>query len=181
MKPKFTKFIVALMTAVLVIGSASSVMAQVKRKEDKEQKTKETVAMSQQVYEKLSEIQELIEAKDYATAEKQIVDLRGNKKLSDYERAQIWNITAYGYYLQERYAEAIAALMDDPEKRTYMGEYGRERMASLLCWEHVSRNLIIGYDRLFGIPQRINKPSPNLATLAAKNQDNTNLLSQKAM
>ena len=95
MKPKFTKFIVALMTAVLVIGSASTALAQVQRKDDKkEQKTKETVAMSQQVYEKLSEIQELIEAKDYATAEKQTVDLRGNKKLSDYERAQIWNITA---------------------------------------------------------------------------------------
>ena len=109
MKPKFTKFIVALMTAVLVIGSISPAVAQVKRKDEKEQKTKETVAMSQQVYEKLSEIQELIEAKDYATAEKQIVDLRGNKKLSDYERAQIWNITAYGYYLQERYADAIDA------------------------------------------------------------------------
>ena len=65
MKPKFTKFIVALMTAVLVIGSASTALAQVQRKDDKkEQKTKETVAMSQQVYEKLSEIQELIEAKD---------------------------------------------------------------------------------------------------------------------
>jgi len=109
MKPKFTRFIVALMTAILVIGSASSAMAQVKRKDDEEKKTKETVAMSQQVYEKLSEIQELIEAKDYATAEKAIVDLRGNKKLSPYERAQIWNITAYGYYLQERYAEAIDA------------------------------------------------------------------------
>ncbi len=79
------------------------------------------------------------------------------------------------------YAEAIAALMDDPEKRTYMGEYGRERMTSLLCWEHVSRNLVIGYDRLFGIPPRIKEASPNLATLAAKHQDNTNLLSQKAM
>ena len=31
MKPKFTKFIVALMTAVLVIGSASTALAQVHR------------------------------------------------------------------------------------------------------------------------------------------------------
>lgn len=74
-----------------------------------ERKTKETVAMSQQVYEKLAEVQELIENKDYATAQRQVDDLRGRKGLSDYELAQIWNITAYSYYLQERYPEAIRA------------------------------------------------------------------------
>ena len=90
MKQSVTKFIVALMTGILVIGSASEVFAQVKRKEEQEEKkTKETVAMSQQVYEKLVEIQELIEAKDYATAEKQTVDLRAKKGLSEYELAQI--------------------------------------------------------------------------------------------
>jgi tetratricopeptide (TPR) repeat protein len=38
--------------------------------------------------------------------------------LSDYERAQIWNITAYSYYLQERYGDAIRAydqLLAQPE------------------------------------------------------------------
>ena len=65
--------------------------------------------MSQQVYEKLAEIQELIEAKDYATAERQTVALRDRKGLSGYELAQIWNITAYSYYLQERYDDAIRA------------------------------------------------------------------------
>lgn len=110
MKQNFSRFIVALMTALLLIGSASSAMAQVKKKEDKEQKkTKETVAMSQQVYEKLTEIQELIEAQDYATSEIKTVELREKKSLSPYELAQIWNITAYSYYLQERYSDAIDA------------------------------------------------------------------------
>jgi tetratricopeptide (TPR) repeat protein len=100
------KVFVALTALILVMTSVSA-LAQ--RGDEKEQKTKETVAMSQQVYEQLTEIQELIEAKDYATAEVKIRDLRGKKGLSDYERAQIWNITAYSYYLQERYADAIDA------------------------------------------------------------------------
>jgi tetratricopeptide (TPR) repeat protein len=103
MKKFMSKLTIALMTALLISGTALA------QQNKDEQKTKETVAMSQQVYEKLTEIQELIEAKDYATAEKATVDLRGQKKLSDYERAQIWNITAYSYYLQERYADAINA------------------------------------------------------------------------
>jgi tetratricopeptide (TPR) repeat protein len=107
MKHYVTKLIVALVTGLLVIGSVGSVLAQDKK--DEEKKTKETVAMSQQVYEKLVEIQELIEAKDYATAERLTVDLRQKKNISDYERAQIWNISAYSYYLQERYSDAIDA------------------------------------------------------------------------
>jgi tetratricopeptide (TPR) repeat protein len=98
------KVFVALTALVLVMTSVSAFA----QRDDGEKKTKETVAMSQQVYEQLTEVQELIEAKDYATAEVKIRDLR-DKKLSDYERAQIWNITAYSYYLQERYDEAISA------------------------------------------------------------------------
>jgi tetratricopeptide (TPR) repeat protein len=101
-----SKLIVAVFTSVLLLGSASDVFAQ---KDDKERKTKETVAMSQSVYEKLTEIQEMVEAKDYASAQRLTEDLRGKKGLSPYELAQIWNLTAYSYYLQERYSDAISA------------------------------------------------------------------------
>jgi tetratricopeptide (TPR) repeat protein len=84
-----------------------------------EENVKQTVAMSQQVYEGLTAAQELVEAKQYAQAQTQIQALleRGDK-LSPYERAQIWNLTAYSYYLQERYPEAIRAyeqVMAQPE------------------------------------------------------------------
>jgi tetratricopeptide (TPR) repeat protein len=98
-------FIGLILGGVLLASWASPAMAQ----EDKERKTKETVAMSQQVYEKLAEIQELIEGKDYASAERMLEDLRGKKNLSDYERAQLWNISGYSFYLQERYDDAIRA------------------------------------------------------------------------
>ena len=84
-----------------------------------EENVKQTVAMSQQVYEGLTAAQELVEAKQYGEAQTQIQALldRGDK-LSPYERAQIWNLTAYSYYLQERYTDAIRAyeqVMAQPE------------------------------------------------------------------
>lgn len=83
-------------------------MAQKKTDPEDTRKTKETVAMSQAVYEKLTEIQEMVEAKDYASAQRLIEEAK-EKKLTDYERAQVYNLSAYSYYLQERYKEAIVA------------------------------------------------------------------------
>ena len=112
-----SKLIVAIFAGVLLLGSASDVFAQ-KQKDSSTKKTKETVAMSQAVYEKLTEVQEMVEAKDYASAQRLTDDLRGKKGLSPYELAQIWNISAYSYYLQERYVDAIRAydqVMAQPE------------------------------------------------------------------
>jgi len=100
-----SQLIGAVLCGVLLAGLSGQAMAQ----DDKERKTKETVAMSQQVYEKLAEIQEMIEGKDYASAQRAIDELKVRKGLSDYERAQIYNINGYSYYLQERYADAIKA------------------------------------------------------------------------
>ena len=112
-----SKLIVAIFAGALLLGSASDAFAQ-RNKDKSEKRTKETVAMSQSVYEDLTEIQELVEAKDYASAQRLTDDLKGKKGLSPYELAQIWNITAYSYYLQERYADAIKAydvVMSQPE------------------------------------------------------------------
>jgi tetratricopeptide (TPR) repeat protein len=83
-----------------------------------QEKTKQTVAMSQAVYEKLTEIQELVEAKDYQAASAQLRELQQRSGLSPYETAQVWNLTGYSFYLQERYADAINAyerVLQQPE------------------------------------------------------------------
>ena len=98
-----SKLLVAFITVVMLLGSAGVAVAQ----QSSEKKTKETVAMSQAVYEKLTEIQEMIEAKDFASAQRLIDDLKGKKGLSEYELAQVYNISGYSYYLQERYDDAI--------------------------------------------------------------------------
>ena len=73
------------------------------------EKTKKTVAMSEPVFKKLQKANEHVQAKEYAEALDLIKELQGRKKLSVYEKAQIWNLTAYIHYLGEKYNEAIRA------------------------------------------------------------------------
>ncbi len=101
-----SKLTVVIITGALLLGTTGIAVA---ADDENTRKTKETVAMSQQVYEKLTEIQELIEAKDYASAQRLIEELKEKKGLTPYEFAQLWNITGYSYYLQERYGDAIKA------------------------------------------------------------------------
>ena len=99
------KLIVAGFLSLCLVSVSSQALAQDK---GKDRKTKQTVAMSQKVYESLTEIQELVEAKNYANAHSMINKMQtGKAKLSDYERAQIFNLEGYSYYLQERYGEAV--------------------------------------------------------------------------
>jgi tetratricopeptide (TPR) repeat protein len=73
------------------------------------EKTKQTVAMSQPVFEGLQEAQRLIEGKQYGQGQTLLQNLLGKSDRSPYETAQIWNLSAYGYYLQEDYRNAIKA------------------------------------------------------------------------
>jgi glycosyltransferase involved in cell wall biosynthesis len=50
---------------------------------------------------------------------------------------------------EAKFAEAIAQLMDDPEARRRMGEYGKARVHKQLGWHVTSRNLVKAYDCLF--------------------------------
>lgn len=98
----------------LVIGaSLAAFMAvfasPVSAQKDDDRETKKTQAMSQQVYEALTEIQTLVEADDFVTAQAKIKELQGTKKLSTYETAQIWNLSGYASYLAEKYPDAIRA------------------------------------------------------------------------
>jgi len=101
-------WLVAIFSVFLSVLLTSSVAAQDNKK--KERKTKQTVAMSQPVYEALIEIQELVEADQNAAAHEKISELQGKKKkMSPYEQAQIWNLSGYNYYLQENYKGAIGS------------------------------------------------------------------------
>jgi glycosyltransferase involved in cell wall biosynthesis len=48
----------------------------------------------------------------------------------------------------EDYAQAIMQLMDDPDKRDWMGAFGLKRIQEKLAWQHVSKNLILLYQSL---------------------------------
>ena len=107
------QFLTAIFGFALCLTVSSPVFAQ-----DDERETKQTVAMSQQVYELLTEVQEYMEAEDFVNGQRRLDDLKMNEKLSPYERAQTWNLQAYLYYQQENYKgalDAYAQVLRQPE------------------------------------------------------------------
>lgn len=77
-----------------------------KDKSKSEQKTRRTGAISEKVYRKLAEAQELSEKDDFAGA-KRVLDEINQEKLSPYEKAQLYNFYGFIYYSQERYKDSI--------------------------------------------------------------------------
>jgi len=106
-KPRLKVWLLTGLTLLLSLLLAFPAMAQKKDDKKDDRKTKQTVAMSQPVYEKLIEIQEFVEAEDFGSAQYAITELQSKKRLSPYESAQIWNLSGYSYYLQENYPAAI--------------------------------------------------------------------------
>ncbi len=99
-----------LLLGVLATSFAVTAVAQSNRKQDRE--TKRTVAMSQSTYESLQKANEMVQEGSIAEGLAELQRFRDSKagqKLSPYEQAQTWNLTAYAYYLQERYPDAIRA------------------------------------------------------------------------
>jgi len=106
--PKRKHWLLSGLSVLLSVVLVSTAMAQAEDKS--ERKTKETVAMSQPVYEALVEIQALVEADDFKGALDKISDLQNSrKKLSPYETAQVYNLQGYTNYLREDYKGAIAS------------------------------------------------------------------------
>jgi hypothetical protein len=97
-----------------VTGTAfSSALAQKDGAEKKKpQETRRTPALRNKVYERLSEAQVLVEAKDYNGALAVLRDMEsesGKKALNSYELANLYNLFAFVYYSQEDYKGALRA------------------------------------------------------------------------
>jgi tetratricopeptide (TPR) repeat protein len=77
--------------------------------EKKEQETTQVSGISEKVYRKFAESQELMEVEDYQGALKVLDELKANKKLSPTEAVQMYRIYGVVYFNQELYKKAIEA------------------------------------------------------------------------
>ena len=96
-------------TPAFIAATIPDAFAQDSSGSGKERKTKKTPSMSEKVYKKLTEAQELIEAQNYDQGLAALADLAQQPKLSNYEKAQLYNYFAYTYFTLERYDDAIAS------------------------------------------------------------------------
>jgi len=74
-----------------------------------EQETTQVSGISEKVYRKFAEAQELMEVDDYQGALKVLDELKNKKKLSATEAVQLYRIYGVLYFNQERYKDAIKA------------------------------------------------------------------------
>mgnify|MGYP002835705836 FL=1 len=84
-----------------------SIISVANAQEQTSRKTKRVGSMSEKVAKKLGEAQELIEAEQIQEGIEILNEILSSKRLSDYERAQVYYFLAYTAYLQEDYKKAI--------------------------------------------------------------------------
>ena len=101
------RVIVPVFSLILVLSLPAATQADDRDGKKQERKTKKAQSMSEKVYNKLTEAQELIEAKNYKDGLAKLRELEQEKKLSPYEKAQLYNYFAYTYFTLEKYQDAI--------------------------------------------------------------------------
>ena len=95
------------LACTIIVTGTPDVYAQESSDSGGKRKTRKTPSMSEKVYKKLTEAQELIEAKNYEQGLAALSELAQEPKLTHYERAQLYNYFAYTYFTLERYKDAI--------------------------------------------------------------------------
>lgn len=130
--------------------------------------TRQTVAMSQPVFEKLQAAQALLEKKDYRGALAATAELRGKAELTPYETAQVWNLAAYVHYLQEQYGEAIAAyekVLAQPDLPEALVQSTLKTQAQLYFTQEKYREALATAERLM---KAVAEPSADLFLLVGQ-------------
>ena len=84
-----------------------SIISVANAQEQQSRKTKRVGSMSEKVAKKLGEAQELIEVEQIQEGIEILNEILSSKRLSDYERAQVYYFLAYTAYLREDYKKAI--------------------------------------------------------------------------
>jgi tetratricopeptide (TPR) repeat protein len=95
----------------LGLAAYSSARAQ-EGEQKKPQETRRTPALRNKVYERLSEAQVEVEAKNYTKALELLTAMEeqgGKRALNSYELANLYNLFAFVYYSQEDYPKALGA------------------------------------------------------------------------
>jgi TolA-binding protein len=112
-----TRIISILMTC-LIMAAVSPVSYAQDNQQQQKRETKKTPTMSEAVYKKLLEAQELIEAKQYDQGLAVLRQMEADTKISSYGKVQVFNFMAYTFFTLEQYQDALSyyeKVMNEPD------------------------------------------------------------------
>ena len=162
---KFANLCLMLAAAFLLTGGPA--IAQ-EEEGQPEQKTKEAQAVSKEVYDKITQAQEQVDAKDYQGALRTLNALR-QKKLTEYELTNVLNYIGFVYYNMEDTPRAISTyeeMLRIPSLEEQMRKQTIYTLAQLSTMEE-EYNEALGYlDQWFALETN---PGPEPYILYAQN------------
>lgn len=132
------------------------------------QPTRRTPAMSERVYNMLSEAQVCAEEGDMDCANQNLSRVRSMDNLNSYELAQMWNFYAFIYFEQDNYPEAIRAyenLLMQPELPLGLEQTTMYSLATLYVQQEDYENGLAMLERWFGTQEA---PSADAYVLKAQ-------------
>jgi glycosyltransferase involved in cell wall biosynthesis len=94
----------------------------------------------------MNNISTMIKIMEYMALGKPIVQFDSKEGRYSAQEASLY---ADGQDQVSDFADKILWLLEKPEERERMGEFGKKRVKDELAWEHSVQNLIAAYDRVF--------------------------------
>ena len=94
----------------------------------------------------MNNISTMIKIMEYMALGKPIVQFDSKEGRFSAQEASLY---ADGHDQVSDFAKKILWLLDRPEERTRMGEYGKKRVKDELAWEHSVQSLVTAYERAF--------------------------------
>ena len=138
-------------------------------RESQAQKTKQAQAVSKEVYEKIEKAQELVDAKDYQGALRELDRLYNPDKLTEYEQANVLNYIGFVYYNMENTAGAISTyvkMLAIPSLEPTMAKQTTYTLAQLYTMEEEYQKALTTLDKWFTMETN---PAPEPFILKAQN------------
>ena len=156
---------------MLVTGwflAGGSAYAQDDEQQQPEQKTKEAQAVSKEVYDKIQQAQEAVDAKDYESALRTLNELRQGK-LTEYELSNVVNYLGFVYYNMDNIPKAIQSyeeLLRVPSLEAQMKKQAIYTLAQLSTMEEQYTKALQYLDQWFTLEPN---PAPEPFILYAQN------------
>jgi tetratricopeptide (TPR) repeat protein len=133
-----------------------------------DRETRQTPAMRERVYTRLSEAQACAEMDDLDCAMRLLSEVRGMEGLNSYEVAQLWNFYAFIYFGQENYREAIQAyetVLQQPDLPLGMETSTRFTLCQLYFQQERYQDSLEMLDSWFALAEN---PNPDAYILRAQ-------------